>query len=234
LRPFDTSEHRVFFGRTRETDHLVELLRSPAERVERSMFMIVGPSGCGKSSLVRAGLLPVMTEEPGWSTLPPIVPGAQPVAALSRELAASAHRFGIAGGIGEIRARLGRGELNGLVEELLHAEPGPRRTRLLLVIDQLEELLTRTGESERAQFVKLLEPALGSPVQVVATLRPEFLDQFLADPHLGAIASRVHTLRPLQSEALRRVIEGPAEVADLRVDDDLVARMVADTGAAVP
>ena len=39
------------------------------------MLLVVGPSGCGKSSLVRAGLLPAMADEPGWWTLPAITPG---------------------------------------------------------------------------------------------------------------------------------------------------------------
>src|SRR3712207_972403 len=32
LRPLDTDEHSVFFGRSREVDQLAELLRSPADR----------------------------------------------------------------------------------------------------------------------------------------------------------------------------------------------------------
>jgi hypothetical protein len=87
LRPFDIDQHRVFFGRTDESGELAELLRSPAERTKGAALLVVGPSGCGKSSLVRAGLLPIMADEPGWWTLAPIVPGADPVAALVRELA---------------------------------------------------------------------------------------------------------------------------------------------------
>ena len=93
LRPFDTDQHRVFFGRTREIEQLATLLRSPAERAEGAVLLVVGPSGCGKSSLVRAGLLPVMAGEPGWWTVPAILPGTQPVAALTRELAATAHQL---------------------------------------------------------------------------------------------------------------------------------------------
>jgi hypothetical protein len=47
LRPFDTDQHRVFFGRTREADQLATLLRSPAERAEGAALLVVGPSGCG-------------------------------------------------------------------------------------------------------------------------------------------------------------------------------------------
>jgi ABC-type lipoprotein export system ATPase subunit len=45
----------VFSGR-KEVKKLAGLLRSPAERAERSVLLVVGPSGSGKSSLVRAGL----------------------------------------------------------------------------------------------------------------------------------------------------------------------------------
>jgi hypothetical protein len=83
LRPFDTDLHRVFFGRTREVEQLATLLRSPGERAEGAVLVVVGPSGCGKSSLVRAGLLPLMAGEPGRQTVPAILPGTQPMAALT-------------------------------------------------------------------------------------------------------------------------------------------------------
>jgi hypothetical protein len=52
------------------------------------LLLVIGPSGCGKSSLVRAGLLSVMVLEPDWQTLLPLVPSADPIAALARELSA--------------------------------------------------------------------------------------------------------------------------------------------------
>lgn len=58
LRAFDLGEHLVFFGRSRETTQIAELLRSPANRSARAVLAVVGPSGCGKSSLIRAGVLP--------------------------------------------------------------------------------------------------------------------------------------------------------------------------------
>jgi hypothetical protein len=57
-------DHWVFFGRGQEVNQLATLLRSPAERAEAAVLLVVvGPSGCGKSSLVRAGLLPVMADK---------------------------------------------------------------------------------------------------------------------------------------------------------------------------
>ncbi|MGH4017653.1 MAG: hypothetical protein ACRDT0_00090 [Pseudonocardiaceae bacterium] len=105
---------------------LAELLRSPAERAEGAALLVVGPSGCGKSSLVRAGLRPVLGGEPGWRTLSPILPGADPVAALARELAAMARRSTLNWTIDHVHHQLGQHGLTGLADELLPpCRPGP-------------------------------------------------------------------------------------------------------------
>jgi hypothetical protein len=226
LRPFNIDEHRVFFGRHGEVEQLAELLRSPVERAEGAVLLVVGPSGCGKSSLVRAGLLSVMANEPSWWTLPPILPGADPVAALARELAAAAQRLGLDWTVAGVRHRLDDDGVAGLADELLLAA---RARRLLVVVDQFEELLTQTPPARRAHFAQLLRSALGGPVQVVATLRPEFLDQLLVDADLAVLPPHPYVLRPLHREALRAVIEGPARLAGIEVDEELVARLVADT-----
>ncbi|MGH3694408.1 MAG: TIR domain-containing protein [Pseudonocardiaceae bacterium] len=237
LRPFETDEHRVFFGRAGDVDRLAERLRSPSERAEGAVLLVVGPSGCGKSSLVRAGLVPVMAREPQWWTLPPIVPGADPVVALARELVATAREVGVGWTVAQVRNRLNDTGVVELVDELLLAVPGRRRRQLLIVVDQFEELLTQTGPAQRARFAELLGSVLAGPVQVVGTLRSEFLDELLADTELAVLPPpRTITLRPLHRDALRAVIEGPAQLAGIGVDADLVTQLVADTdsGEALP
>src|SRR5262245_64817309 len=60
LRPFNSGEALLFFGRGAQT---VELLR----RLHRDHFIaVVRSSGCGNSSLVRAGLIPKL--RPGFLT----------------------------------------------------------------------------------------------------------------------------------------------------------------------
>src|SRR4029453_1004185 len=85
--------------------------------------------------------------------------------------------------VDEVAAALGRGGA-GLVDlagELAGAAvPGGAangRVNVLVVIDQAEELLTRTGVREQQAFLRLLREALGddSPVWGVATMRSEFL-----------------------------------------------------------
>jgi hypothetical protein len=236
LRPFDVDQHRVFFGRTSEVEALAGLLRSPAERTGR-VVLVVGPSGCGKSSLVRAGLVPVMAQEPGWWTLPPLVPGADPAAALARELAAGARELDLGWTVAQARDQLDSSGLGALAEELLVAAPGPgRRRHLLLVVDQFEELLTQAAPAARVRFAGLLRPALDHPVQVVATLRPEFLAPLLASRELAGLPTRVFALRPMRRDALATVVEGPARLAGIGIDQELVARLVTDTdtGEALP
>ncbi len=164
----------MFFGRTEETKQLAERLRS--DTAETALW-VVGPSGCGKSSLIRAGLVPVMAEEPGWRTLAPILPGADPVTALAREIAVVARRIGMDWTVEQVCQRFTEDGLSGVADELLLADPdGPQR-RLLVVVDQAEELLTQSTPAQRERFAALVCPALLGPVRLVGTLRPEFLDQ---------------------------------------------------------
>ena len=231
LRPFELGEHRVFFGRSREITEIAELLRSPAERAARAILAVVGPSGCGKSSLVRAGVLPRVAGEDYWLPLPPVLPGTDPVGSLARALAAVAHEQRIEFDVTSLRKDLGRDGLKAVATDLLLAAAADSQRKLLIVIDQFEELLTQTKPDERREFVAALEPALGGPVQVLATLRPEFLDALVTDPELAKLKLWLHQVLPLESDALRSVIEEPAKVAGLTFEPGLVTRLVTDTGS---
>jgi len=52
LRPFNSDESLLFFGRDEHIDRLAQQLYT------NNFCAVVGSSGCGKSSLVRAGLIP--------------------------------------------------------------------------------------------------------------------------------------------------------------------------------
>jgi hypothetical protein len=177
-----------------------------------------------------------MATEPRWFTVPPFMPGIAPVTALARELANVGRQAGLGWTTAELHRQLDTSGLTALADELLLTSAEFGRRRLLLVVDQLEELLTQTPSVERGRFAALLEPALAGPVQVVATLRSEFLDSLLTDGELADLPKCTHLVQPLRREALRSVIEGPSKVTNIAVHDDLVTRLVADTstGEALP
>ena len=62
-------------------------------------------------------------------------------------------------------------------------------------------------------------------------MRSEFLDDLRDLPALGEVSIEAYVLAPLQRETLREVIEGPAKMARLRLEDGLTALLVADSGS---
>ena len=64
--------------------------------------------------------------------------------------------------------------IKAVANELLLAAGVDSRCKLVIVIDQFEELLTQTSTADRARFVEALAPTLGGPIQALATLRPDF------------------------------------------------------------
>lgn len=85
LRPFNTDESMLFFGRRQQ---IVELL----ERLHRDHFIgVVGSSGCGKSSLIRAGLIPnllagfLVEDRDAWR-IAVLKPGDDPLGNLAKAL----------------------------------------------------------------------------------------------------------------------------------------------------
>jgi energy-coupling factor transporter ATP-binding protein EcfA2 len=228
LRPFSPDLRRVFFGRRSEIVDLTELLRSAGD--PGRVLVLTGPSGCGKSSLVRAGLIPTIADEPGWWTLPAILPGVDPVAAVARVITEEGRRLGLDWHLPQLLVRLEKGDVRGFLDQLLLEAPGQPR-RLLIVVDQLEELLTLTASTDRARFARMTHAAMAGSATVVGTLRPEFLGSFLADPDLGMLRPQSYLVRPLGHDDLPKTILGPADLAEIAVDPALVTQLVTDTGS---
>jgi hypothetical protein len=236
LEPFTAARSRVFFGRAVEAREVGNQLR--AMRGTGGVLVIVGPSGCGKSLLLNAAVVPLLDGDPAWLTVPTLVPGTDPLPELARALAVTANRLGMAWSASDVRGRLDAGT-NGLrrvADDLLVAGLGTHQRRLLVTIDQAEELFTRTTPDTRQRFARLLRDAVAGPVQVVAAMRSEFLDDLRELSALAGVPIEAYVLAPLDRTMLRDVIEGPAKMARLRLDGGLAAALVADTdsGEALP
>jgi hypothetical protein len=237
LEAFTAAMARMFFGRAPEIRALSGRLRSVA-RPGGGILAIAGPSGCGKSSVLRAGLLPALDSDPHWLVTPPWQPQDDPLAGIARAMAVTANRLRLGWTLAEVRGTLDtdEGGLRRLAEELLIAHPGVDESRLLLAIDQGEELFTRARPGDRDRVGRLVANAVAAPVRVVTTLRSEFLDDLRGLQALSDVVIDSYLLGPLRTDMLRLAIEEPARIAGLRLDRELTARLIhdTDTGEALP
>ena len=242
LRPFESSEDHLFFGRDGQSD---ELLR----RLRRSRFLaVLGTSGSGKSSLVRAGMLPslfggLMTQAGSGWRVALFRPGHDPVGHLASALA-SPQVFGtpaeeVALQKTIIEATLRRSAL-GLIEATKQARI-PANENLLIVVDQFEEIFRfrrmskRDGsEDEAAAFIKLLLEAqrqTSLPVYIVITMRSDFLGdcaQFRDLPE--AINDGQYLIPRMTRDQRREAITGPVAVGGGEISPRLVNRLLNDVG----
>jgi WD40 repeat protein/class 3 adenylate cyclase len=168
----------------------------------RRFVVVVGASGSGKSSVVRAGVAATIRrgEVPGSDSWRSIIltPGEHPLAVLPAEVD--------------------------------HADA---TDRVVLVVDQMEELFTACRDpSEREQFVDGLLDAVehgDGGVLVACALRADFFGHCAAIPRLASALSDASVLLGVMTgRELQRAIEGPAEVAGLRLETGLVDVMLRD------
>ncbi|GAA0498341.1 trypsin-like peptidase domain-containing protein [Streptomyces olivaceiscleroticus] len=228
LAAFQEADAEVFFGRDEEAAQVAELVRA------HPYVTMVGPSGCGKSSLALAGVVPrlraagfavvVVRPAAGRSLLTTLA--SELVALLDPELR-GAERVAQARDLAPLLADDGLAE----TVRLVLAETGARR--LLIVVDQGEELFADAGGREADTAAPVLFPAdPPEELRVLVTLRADFLEAALAHPATGPALSRtVHALAPMTREQLRAVIVRPVEtVAGVDYDPGLVDTMLADAG----
>ncbi|MEV3986229.1 AAA family ATPase [Nonomuraea sp. NPDC049758] len=174
LAPFGPDQAALFHGRGQATARLQAMVTG--KQAEGGLVMVTGASGAGKSSLLQAGLLPALTAAssgPGGCASWPQVcftPSERPLQELAVQLAV---RCGADPEVvlGELRADPARARVR--ARQALDAEVIRRRLggsgqaprRLIMVVDQFEELFTsslRGHAEEAAAFVAALD-AIATP-----------------------------------------------------------------------
>jgi WD40 repeat protein len=262
LESFEPTESAIFFGRNRASNELRDMLAAQIA-AGKAFCVVMGASGSGKSSLVKAGLLPDLLL-PGmvgrvalvrYGVMRPSGADGDVIRALSEAILAQNALPELAGL--EYTAEALTQQLRNTprqiafaVKQGLSAAAKDQLTvlgeaRLLVIVDQLEELFTveRITRAERESFVAALYAlATSGLVWVVTTMRSDFFEQFENLPSLVALSEggRYLLVPPNQSE-LRQIIVGPARAAGLRfeidpssaeaLDDWIVKAATADQGA---
>ena len=257
LVPFQERDARFFYGREELVAQLVQRLVARLEGT--GMLLVAGESGAGKSSLLRAGLMPRLAAGalgPGSQRWPRRV--IRPTGSPLRELAI--HLAEVAGPdpVSVYRSlSAAPGEAPMLVEQAVRtaasqvadsesgspADTGaPAPHRLVLVIDQFEELFTAGGDAEdgrmeREAFIAALHAAATVPAGpherpralVVAAVRADFLGRLIAYPPLkAALETGLFTVGPMSEAELRLAVTGPAAEAGLAVEPALVETVIAE------
>jgi WD40 repeat protein/DNA-binding SARP family transcriptional activator len=105
--------------------------------------------------------------------------------------------------------------------------------RVVLAVDQLEELFTAVAdEQEQAAILDSLARLVGDPSRralVVVALRADFYGRCASSPSFAALLSASHVLvGPMAREELVRAIDVPATRAGLQDERELVDALVAD------
>jgi len=224
LLPWDEQDAAWFAGRETEIAAVVERLRL------QPVLPIVGASGAGKSSLVQAGVLPRLRER-GDLCVIAVRPGRQPLRALARRIDDQV------GPLQEINEDGTNDRAAALMETpqrlaLWLAGLAERRgVRVVLLVDQLEELVTLTEDAaERRAFLDAVcgaadDVALG--VRVLLVLRDDYLGSLaLGRPARDALGHAMVLGRP-GGRALREILERPVRAAGYRyADEEMVGQMV--------
>ena len=276
LESYEFEHAPIFFGQDDAlTKAMVQLVASAAAGLP--FLLVLGASGSGKSSLVKAGIVPklfVPRRIPGVAFLRRVVfrpsdaqEGEDLFDALARRLTM---QVSADEGLSEL---IGPGQsVSGLAAHLRNATAEPaypiatvlgqlavaarqdgrmlehETARLVLVLDQLEELFTNEllTPLERQRFIALIAGLVRSGrVWVIATMRKDFWHQADDTPELVHMAEghgRLELLPPTQTQ-LSQMIRRPAAAAGVGFEhhpttdvplNEIIAEEVAHEAGALP
>ncbi len=248
LNAFEAKHHKLFFGRQRT-------VRSLLQRIEQNpLTVVLGASGTGKSSVVKAGVLPALsgnapldplkdqndplgsiTVDPtNWQVLSPIRPTDEPLLQLYYHL--DNHlSLPSAPGHDQVLVTTMQQSIADWVQNNTHK-------KLVLVIDQFEELVTLCRNSNRRNlFLNFLATVVEkhpNNLRLVITLRSDFEPQFTDIALTLWWDTGRYIVPPLSQAELKEVIEGPASVRVLYFDPpslvDTLVEEVSQTPGALP
>ena len=241
LDHFDVKDAAVYFGRRDDIEKLLDGVRMTFNQGASRFIAVVGPSGSGKSSLVRAGLIPRLKKLPDqWFILPTMRPFDDPAGQLMESLILAYRKLEHDPDMDRLEKQILK-KPGDLVQALsdLRMEAGEGSRRILLFVDQFEEIVTQTTATERQRFLKLIHEALAddkSRLVTIVTLRSEFATQVLKESNLSELVQETFMLGSIERGRLPEIIEGPGKRAGLAFETGLVGRMVEDTrgGDALP
>ena len=240
LNAFTEHDAAVYYGRER---HSRRLLDHVADTLEAgNLSMVIASSGAGKTSLLRAGFLAAVGY--GFLPLPTaghwlgperwprvyMTPGKDPLWHLAQKLAELPESDSAPAVLSDLQQQPEHADW--LVRQSLPDQMGG--SRLVIVIDQFEELFTLTEtDAAREGFMtaiaSMTKGGTEAAALVVIGVRSDFLGDCGRFPLLSeALDDSPFVLTPMTTEEMRDAITGPAETLGLRIDDGLAEKILSD------
>ncbi len=233
LEVFQIDDAGVYFGREDVIDLAWEKISDFSSSDVTRFLAIIGASGSGKSSLAYAGILARLTQ--GSTSDWPIVicrPGHNPVEELAIALRAESRTATAAGDIGELIDKLSNDQRRLHLVSRLALEGRPAEERLVLFVDQFEELFRPGDINIRKAFIGNLLHAAKAPegkTIVLITMRADFYAKASVYPNLANVLAKNQILvGPMSEDQIRAAIEKPAQLSGVRFESGLVDLMVQD------
>jgi WD40 repeat protein len=241
LSAFGEQDAGLFFGRDIATAQVLEVMSARLDGA--GLVVVSGVSGAGKSSLLRAGVLPRLrksgfqgaAEAASWPCVV-FTPGRRPLEELAARIAplaradASIVRERLAANPAGFALTARQAALAVPDEPAGALPPGPGQQRVLLVVDQCEQLYTLCEvAAEREAFLTALHAAAtghdtgqGPAALVVLVVRADFEAQLADHPQLITAVQHRYLLTAMTERQLRLAVTQPAAAVGSRVEDDLV------------
>ncbi|HOW25392.1 MAG TPA: WD40 repeat domain-containing protein [Bacteroidales bacterium] len=239
IRSYEIEEESLFFGRDRVIRELVTLMTTT------HFVALTGASGCGKSSLIKAGLIPALIRQKGKDTgkgweYAIFRPGDDPIGQMAEALYQMIRT--VAGEQNPLKTsheveKILRSDREGILRLFQMVPFSLENRKLLLIIDQFEELFRYKGSStttfaqkDADQLVELLLRALGQdtlPVYILLSMRSDFIDQCTDYQGLTEKINQGYYLVPrMTRQDIREAIAGPVEVGGAQIAERLVNRLL--------
>ena len=222
LAPYDIGDKDNFFGRERETQILLGKIFA------NNITLLFAGTGVGKSSLLRAAIMPELTEQHALD----VVYYADWVSEPLDGVKATIRQTLIANGKLTERELKLNDDLAPFLEVCVAYASEP----LMLILDQFEELFQYHAHSGRLlPFVEQVARVVNAqrlPVSVVLSMREDFLAELnVFKGHIPGLFDNYYRLEQLSIEQAREAIEKPVAKLGVRYQDGLVDQLLRDLAA---
>ncbi len=221
---FDVTDAQFFFGREDDVEALLTMIE------DHPLVVLFGRSGIGKTSLLRAGVMvelgrkakEVEQDQRPWLPVYALCED-DPLDSIREAAVEAAEEAGF-------NAESARGQV--ALSELLQSIAETTGHRVLVILDQFEEFFVKLGTLVKERFVDEITGCLDTSdgqMSILLSIREDFVGElYELQDHLPTIMQQMYRLRKLTREQAESAIVKPAMNFGIRVEPDLVERMVED------